>query len=128
MLASAQGSRKVHTNACVERKLTSYHRKCVQERCLSTVHVKKPMMRDDKLFRSILGNREFAFPTSCLFEMRFPRAQCATLRVALLPFKGYWILNIIKHYKNMVVRHCYVSDEKTGILSIISASCKEESL
>ena len=28
----------------------------------------------------------------------------------------------------MVVRHCYVSDEKTGLLSIISASCKEESI
>ena len=28
----------------------------------------------------------------------------------------------------MVVIHCYVSDEKTGLLSIISALCKEESI
>ena len=38
------------------------------------------------LMNSLHDKREFAFPTSCLFEMRFPRAQCATLRVALSPF------------------------------------------
>ena len=39
MPASLQKSRKAHTNTCIKREPSSYHRKCAQERCLSPVHV-----------------------------------------------------------------------------------------
>ena len=67
-----------------------------------------------RLSTANLDNRELAFPTNCLFGLRFPQARCALLRVAHLPIivvvttKYYlWIIN--KYYRLHCIYTSYLS-------------------
>ena len=49
------------------------------------------------------GNRELAFPTNCLFGLRFPQARCAPLRVAHPPI----IVGVTSKYYACIINKCH---------------------